>query len=155
MKLYKYTLVELKDAVASSYSIRQSLQKLGVATYGGNYDVFKRAVKYFDIDTSHFRGKGWSRGLSRGNKRQLSEYLVKDGPYNLSSHKIRLRLLSENVFLHQCSNCQRTEWNDNPIPLELHHINGDKRDHRIENLLLLCPNCHSQTPSFRGKNKKT
>lgn len=56
-------------------------------------------------------------------------------------------------FEHKCDNCGRIEWLEKPIPLELDHINGDKHNHRKENLRLLCPNCHAQTDTYCGKNK--
>lgn len=49
--------------------------------------------------------------------------------------------------------CGLTEWPSDPISLELHHINGDGQDNRLENLTLLCPNCHSQTDTWGGRNK--
>lgn len=52
-----------------------------------------------------------------------------------------------------CEKCKRTEWEGEPISLELHHMNGDNRDNRIENLQLLCPNCHAQTDNYRGRKK--
>lgn len=80
----------------------------------------------------------------------LSEILVKDSSYQ--SYKLVKRLLSEGIKERKCEYCNRTTWNNNPIPIELHHINGDHHDHRIENLQILCPNCHAQTDSYRGKN---
>ena len=55
---------------------------------------------------------------------------------------------------HQCENCGLTEWQNQPIPLEAHHIDGDKCNNMLENLLLLCPNCHSLTSNYGSKNNK-
>lgn len=56
------------------------------------------------------------------------------------------------VGKERCSECGLTEWRGQPIPLELDHISGNRRDLRVENLRLLCPNCHALTPTYRGKN---
>ena len=150
MKLHKYTEQELKDAVKSSTSIRQALMKLGVAAYGGNYAIIKKAIIYFNIDSSHFIGQGWNKD-NYAPKRKLKEYL--NNKYSISSHKLRLRLLKEGVFSHQCQGCNRKTWQSKPIPLELDHIDGNNKNNNLKNLRLLCPNCHALTPTYRGKNK--
>ena len=68
--------------------------------------------------------------------------------------KLKQRLLQENVLENKCMMCGITEWMNKKIHMELHHKNGVRHDHRINNLLLLCPNCHSQTETFRAKNMK-
>lgn len=150
MKLRKYTEDQLRLAVQSSYSMRQVLDKLAVAPYGGNYDVLRKAIKYFDLDTSHFTSQGWSKGKVLGPRKTLDEYL---NGYPIGSHKLRLRLISEGIFDAICSSCKLVEWLGKPIPLELDHIDGDNSNNSLENLRLLCPNCHAQTSTYRGKNK--
>lgn len=81
----------------------------------------------------------------------MSEILVKDSTYRNSSH-LKRRLITEGYLQARCGVCGLDEWMEQPIPLEVHHVNGDKRDNRIENLRLLCPNCHALTPTYRGKN---
>ena len=82
----------------------------------------------------------------------MNEILVENSHYQTS--KLRKRLIKEGYFEKKCYNCEKTIWLDKNIPLELEHKNGDRTDNRIENLTLLCPNCHAFTPHYRGKNKK-
>lgn len=81
----------------------------------------------------------------------LSEILMENTPY--SSYKLGRRLIKEGLKEHKCECCGRTTWLDQEIKLELHHINGNHDDNRLENLQLLCPNCHSYTDNYRGKNQ--
>jgi len=70
------------------------------------------------------------------------------------THKIKKRLLKEGYKRHVCESCGLSEWMSNPIPLELHHKNGVKADNSLDNLELLCPNCHALTDNYRAKNIK-
>ena len=62
MKLHKYSEKDLIEAVKNSSSMRQTLQKLNVAPYGGNYDVLRKAIQHFQLDTTHFTGQAWNKG---------------------------------------------------------------------------------------------
>ena len=146
---YKWDLNELPDIVKSSTSIRQVLQKLGLKPAGGNYVQVRKAIKELNLDTSHFLGQGANKGRRFGPKRPLSAYLENGIP--IKSHALRLRLLKENVFSHQCNCCGITEWNGLPTPLELEHKDGNHHNNSLDNLELLCPNCHAQTDTYRGK----
>ena len=153
MKLRKYTLEELKDALASSISYRQILDKLGVAPSGGNYATLRKAIAHFNLDTSHLKGQGWNKGQNFGPKRPIEDYL--SNKYSCSSHRLRKRLIQENFFEAKCYSCEQTEWLGNPIPLELEHIDGNHQNNTLENLTILCPNCHAFTSTYRGKNKSS
>ena len=150
----KYTEEQFIEAVKTSSSVRQVLSKLGLKEAGGNYSIAKNRIKMLDLDTSHFTGKGWSRGKDLGPRKSVSDLLVSDAKYPYQSHKLKLRLIKEGLKTHKCEECGITEWRGHPTPIELDHINGDNRDNRLENLRLLCPNCHAQTDNYRGKNKK-
>jgi hypothetical protein len=81
----------------------------------------------------------------------LEKILVEHSSY-VSTHHLKERLLKEGVKEHKCECCGSTKWMGEPIALELHHINGVKDDLRIENLQILCPNCHAFTDNYRGRN---
>jgi hypothetical protein len=150
MKLRKYTEHQLSEAVKNSTSLAQTLSKLGVAPYGGNYVVLKKAIRHFNLDSSHFTGRIWNKGKTIGPKQPLERYL--SNQLQIQSYNLKRKLLSEGILRKKCSNCQNTEWLGRPIPLELDHINGDPFDNQLSNLRLLCPNCHALTPNYRGRN---
>ena len=72
----------------------------------------------------------------------------------VQSNKLRKKLLIEGLKKPVCECCGNSTWNGQQIPLEVHHIDGDKTNNALTNLLMLCPNCHALTPTYRGKNIK-
>ena len=122
---------------------------------GGSYKTVHTRIRRLGLATGHFTGKAWNQGeryRSLGRQYSLTEILVADSPYAFT-HGLRNRLLKEGYKAHRCERCGLEEWLAEPIPLELHHLNGVNNDHRLENLQLLCPNCHAQTSSYQGKNQ--
>ena len=149
---FKYSDEEFTEAVRSSKSIRQCLSKLGLKAAGGSYKSFYNTLNRLNLDKSHFTGKVWNKGKRFPFKRPITDYL--SNKQTIQSFKLRNRLLKEGIFKRQCSNCNRTEWLGNEIPIKLDHINGNPDDNSLANLRLLCPNCHALTPTYRGKNKR-
>ena len=149
---YTYSEQDLREAVKKSTSIRQVLEKLDIVPAGGNYQTTNRRIKKLNIDISHFTGQAWNKGKVIGPKRSVEEYLVENSV--VQSFKLKGRLIAEGLKEHKCECCGITEWNGKPAPIELDHINGNHHDNRLENLRILCPNCHAQTDTYRGKNKK-
>lgn len=111
-------------------TINSVLAKLGI-DYSGNQS-----------------GKGQSK--SNNNYMPLQEYL--DSSLDIQSNKVRNKLLREGYKNYQCECCGMTEWLRKPIPLELHHKDGNRNNNVLKNYQLLCPNCHAFTDSYRGKN---
>ena len=149
----KFTKEDYENAAKVSLSYAGMCRYLGLSPKGGNYATLKRKIKEFEIDISHFTGQGWNIGLVFRPQKEysLDEILQKDFPYN--TQKLKQRLLENGLKERRCEKCGNTEWNGEPIALELHHINGDRNDNRLENLQILCPNCHAQTKHYRGKNQ--
>lgn len=145
----------LIDAVKTSGSIREVIKKLGMIPAGGNYSTVHKMIQELHLDISHFHGQGWNQGLKFVPKKAqpLGEILVEHSNYK-SIWKLKNRLIKEGLKETRCECCGLTEWNGYPIPLELHHLNGISSDLRIENLQILCPNCHALTENYRGKKLK-
>ena len=151
----KWSENELREAVKKSTSIRQVLGKIGLKEAGGNYAQVKKFLEIYKVDTKHFTGRGWSRGMKGIGKFQIpmNEILVKNSNYQ--SFKLKKRLFRDKLKTPKCEECGWARISeDGRLPLELDHINGNGRDNRIENLRVLCPNCHSLKLTHRGRNKK-
>lgn len=150
-----WTDEQLTMAVAKSYSIRNVIILLGLVPAGGNYHQIREAITRLGIDKSHFTGMGWNKGLRHNPKprRPLSEILVKGKRFQ--SHGLKKRLINEGLKEPRCELCGWDTMSvDGRIPIELDHVNGDHLDNRLENLRILCPNCHSLQPTHRGRNKQ-
>lgn len=154
-KQRSWTDEQLVIAVANSRSIRAVINELGLLPAGGNYVQVKARIEALGIDILHFTGKRWNQGTMYHTKSRpvLTSLLVKGSV--VQSYKLKKRLYEEGVKDQKCELCGWCETSiDGRIPLELDHINGEHSDNRIENLRVLCPNCHSLQPTHRGKNKR-
>lgn len=154
-KKRSWTDEQLIKATAISKSYRSVLLKLGLVPAGGNYDQVKNRILDLNLPTVHFTGKRWNVGLTYETKTKamLSELMI-DGS-RVQSYKLKVRLFREGLKKPECELCGWCETSlDGRIPVELDHINGKNDDNRLENLRILCPNCHSLQPTHRGKNKK-
>lgn len=144
-------LEELQQIVYESITFAEVMRKLGYTQNRGNsYGQFKKYLVDNNIDVSHFKGR--AHGTSDTTKYTLEDIFVKDTKYT-NMTQLKNKIIKNNLLEYRCDICGITCWNDKPLTLQLDHINGDNRDNRLENLRFLCPNCHSQTETFCGKNK--
>jgi hypothetical protein len=152
----RWTDDDLERAVAASQSYAQTIRALGLVPAGGNYDAVQRKIRELGIDTSHFNRTAWNKGKQGFvpvPPLPLERVLVA-GRWT-SSHGLKMRLIREGLKQAACELCGWAERTpDGRIPIELDHINGDKNDNRLENLRILCPNCHSLQPTHRGLNQR-
>ena len=152
MRQYRnYTDSDFIEAWTTSGSVRQVLGKLGLVEAGGNYACAKKRADALGLTKEHMHGQSWNKGKKVGPKRPVEEYLSNQRP--IQSYTLKNRLLAEGLKQHKCEFCGITEWNGQPAPIELDHIDGNRYNNTIENLRILCPNCHAQTDTYRGKNK--
>lgn len=159
----KYTKEYLEPIVSKHISIGAVLEEIGIRRTGGNYRMIQKWIRYWEIDTSHFKGQGWSKGESAESNssvarvtRKISysneEVFVENSPVQ-GGTKLAKRLLSTG-WEYECNECGISDWLGEPLTLHVDHINGVNNDNRLENLRFLCPNCHQQTRTWGAKNKK-
>ena len=129
-----------------SISMAQASQKLNL-----HFNTFKRYAIKFGCYKTNQSGKGIIKPSTKAIK--LEEILEGKHP-QYQTFKLKNKLFNAGIKEKRCECCGLTEWNGLPIPLELHHKDGNRTNHKLENLQILCLNCHAQTETFRAKNIK-
>lgn len=145
---------EFKKLVKNSTSIGQILQAFNLQNKGGNSNTVKRRIQLQGIDMSHIPLGAGSNSCREFPRRTTNEEMFVENSKS-NRDKVKKRIRKDNLISYECRDCGMGDtWNDKPITLQLEHCNGVGNDNRIENLCFLCPNCHSQTSTYAGKNKK-
>lgn len=142
-KWERFTRQQIEQFVTESYSWATLAEKVGYNKDSGSSIIaIKTMIEELDLDVSHFTNQGW-------NKNNFNYDRFRYGVVIKSAEAIKAI-----VYLrgHQCECCGLEYWLDKPIPLELHHIDGNSLNNDMDNLQLLCPNCHALTDNYRGRN---
>lgn len=154
--IWKINRQDLQELAQSSSTISDMLRYFGMDNKGSNYQTLKKRLSEDNIDYSHIPlGLNANKGIKRSNIIQtpLEEILTKKSTY--SRAKLKERLLGGGLLKNLCYVCGiGPEYNGKGLSLVIDHINGISDDNRLSNLRILCPNCHSQTPTFAGRNVK-
>ena len=143
---------DFKRFVEESHTYADVCRKIGWKPQGGNYRYVKKYIKELELDTSHFTMKGRINSGVKYNEKNVEDYLTTNS--YVKADRLKWKLFSTGLKEYKCEKCGRTHWEGEQISLQLHHINGDNTDNRLENLQILCPNCHSQTDNYCGANNR-
>jgi len=139
MRTYRnYTDEQIVEYAKEVKSIAELLKRLGKKPAGGNYYSIKKLIQKLNINTDHWTGQGWNKDQKLKDWKDYTkiEYLKK--------HLIKQKGM-------KCEICNLTEWQNSIISLEAHHIDGDRTNNSLDNLQLLCCNCHAMTHNWRRK----
>lgn len=152
-KYEKINRDELQKIISESTSYSEVLTKIGLKPAGSMHTSFKKYLEDNNFDVTTMIGRAILRTTKVNEEKTPLEVLTINS--NIGSAKLKHKLFKYGLKERKCELCGITEWNGNSLSFELHHINGNHYDNRFENLIVLCPNCHSQTHNFRGKNSKS
>lgn len=146
---YNWQEENVRKAVSESLTYSETLMKLGVPKQGNNISTLKKKIEEYQIDISHFT---FTHTYLPKKEQDINVYLT--NKQYISSFKLKEKLLRKGIKEYKCECCNNSEWNGKKIPLELHHIDGDNKNNMLDNIQILCPNCHAQTESYCKPNKE-
>ena len=147
----KYSKETIHPVIVGCNSVSEALQKLGLSKKGGQGEL-RKLIKSILIQDGTYTGQGHMKNKTYV-KIKNEEFFIKSE--NERNHwNIRTAIFNRGLKERVCERCGNTTWLGNPIPLEVHHKDGDKLNNTLENLEILCPNCHCFTDTYKIKNVK-
>lgn len=157
MRKYDWSKERVAQAVAEANCWFDCLDKLQVPKVGGNYLTLKKKIGEYGLDTAHFdyrlaktrNGKHYFRKLVNRQDDEIFRYGAQIKTMNLKREYIR-RVLQDDAH---CEICGIRNWNGKELMFQIHHLDGNHKNHSLENLQLLCPNCHSQTDNYSNRKR--
>lgn len=155
--LYSYTPDQLQKLLDVSNGYSDVLRTLGLNPKGNNPETLKQVIKQYGLDETKLNENRKQFFIENAKsthlKRRISTEDILHNQYpNFQSSSLLKRLIKEGYKENKCEQCGITEWQNKPIIFHLHHKDGNHQNNNIDNLQVLCPNCHSQTETFAGKN---
>lgn len=159
-KIYDIGKSELQKIVDESNSYAEVFEKLGMCKHGSNYNTLRKVIEQLEIDLTQINKNRKSENykqikhLHKTHEIPLEDILSGKYKKEYQGWRLKNKLIKAGYKTWKCECCGNTEWLNNPIPLNLHHKDGNHTNNQLDNLELLCPNCHSLTDTFAGKNIK-
>ncbi len=142
---------DIIEACNNSVSMASACAKLGM-----NFKTFSKRARALEVYKPNPAGCGINKKKRFDGVQSIDIKEILEGKHpQYQSNKLRIRLIREGYKEHKCEICNNSTWNDMPISLELNHIDGNRHNHLLDNLEIICPNCHAQTETYRAKNMKS
>lgn len=151
MRKYDWSIEKIEEALVGSNSYNEVLRKLNIPTVGNNATTLKRILVQNNIIVD-FNYKATYKNRAAARTKDIKEYLTENS--TISSYKLGLKIFKEGLKEYKCECCGLSNWMGREIRLQIHHIDGNHTNNRLENIQVLCPNCHSQTNNFCTKAEK-
>lgn len=152
----KWTDAQLAAAVAASASMAEVHQRIGLRAAGGITTGIGKHIGRLGLDTSHFKGQGWAKAQYKRADEVRADLLplLRRGPKKVA--QLRERLIASGLKEARCEECRITEWRGHPAPLQVDHVDGDRLNNELANLMILCANCHvlTETWGFKGARRR-
>ncbi len=137
---------DLNQIIINATTFAEIMRNLCLPVRGKMGSTLKKKLLSAGYNLNHLTGIP----KTKKNKKTLEEYLLKGT--TIKSCKLKNLLLKHGLKQNKCEICGIETWNNQPLIMQLHHIDGDSTNNTLENLQMICPNCHSQTDNYCGKN---
>ena len=144
----------LQTLLDESNTYGEVLEKIGLSVIANNFNTLNKYIKLFGLSTKLINERRRKSMAHPKYDEQTFIESLNNGTCTLKPHYLLKKLVGYGLKPYKCEVCGISTWNGKKITLELHHKNGVHSDNHIDNLQILCPNCHSQTKNFRSKNIK-
>lgn len=145
----------MKNRVTDDEIVKVCNESLSMAIAASVLKIHFNTLKGRAIKLKCYKPNTPGKGIKKGKQTKIKTEDILKGKYpSYQTYKLKIRLLTEGYKENKCEECDIENWNGKKLNIELDHIDGDRTNHLLKNLKMLCPNCHSQTETFRAKNIK-
>ena len=155
MKIEEYSKIELQEIMDKSYSYSDVLRSIGLSVNSSNMRSLHLIIDKYKLSEDKLNNNRNKNPIyfNKVNKAKSIDDILINGK-NINTYKLKNKLYKCGLKEEKCELCGITEWNGKKISFQLHHVDGNRENNELSNLMILCPNCHSQTDNYAGKKAK-